>query len=62
MRNNIKKLRIETGLTQEELAGRLDVCQQAVAKWENGISTPRIEKLIELAKLLGCSIDDLFAA
>lgn len=62
MRNNIKKLRTETGLTQEELAERLDVCQQAVAKWENGYATPRIEKLIELAKLLGCSIDDLFAA
>ncbi len=60
MLNPIKTGRERLGLTQEGLAKRLGVSQQAVTKWETGESRPRAEKLPEIARLLGCSVDDLF--
>lgn len=56
---NICTLRKQNGLTQEELAGRLNVSFQAVSKWENGVSLPDVSTLPLLAKSLGCSIDSL---
>ena len=56
---NICNLRKQNGLTQEELAGRLNVSFQAVSKWENGVSMPDVSTLPLLAKSLGCSIDSL---
>ncbi|MDE5859624.1 MAG: helix-turn-helix domain-containing protein, partial [Oscillospiraceae bacterium] len=56
---NICNLRKQNGLTQEELAGRLNVSFQAVSKWENGVSLPDVSTLPLLAKSLGCSIDSL---
>ncbi len=35
---NIKKLRLENGLTQEELAKKLNITFQTISKWETGIS------------------------
>ena len=57
---NLKGKRMEKGLTQEEIAKSLGVSQQAVAKWEMGEAKPQADKLPALAKLLGCTIDDLF--
>lgn len=56
---NILKMRKQLGMTQEELAGRLNVSFQAVSKWENGVSMPDVSTLPLLAKSLGCSIDSL---
>ena len=56
----IRKFRRAKDMTQCELAARLNVTQTAVAMWENGRGTPRADKLPELAKILGCRIDDLF--
>ena len=47
------------GLTQEELADRLDVTRQAVQKWESGASQPGMEKLSALAETLDMSLDAL---
>ena len=58
---NIRKLRIEHGLTQEKLADFLGVSFQAVSKWENGDSMPDITRLPSLAKALGVSIDELLS-
>lgn len=58
--NNIKSLRERLKLSQTELASLINVSQQSVAKWENGISSPRTDKLPEIAKILGCDISDLF--
>ena len=57
---NIRKLRLEKKLTQNEIAKRLGVTCQAVSKWENNVSAPDISLLPEIAALLGVSIDELF--
>ena len=60
--NKIKTLRENVKLTQVELAIALSVKQASVSRWENGDSMPRADKLPELAKIFGCSIDDLYVA
>lgn len=56
---NIYTLRKMNGFTQEGLAGRLGVTYQAVSKWENGVTSPDISLLPELAAVLGTDIDSL---
>lgn len=56
----IKELRKKCGLTQAQLATLLNVKQVTVSYWENGESMPTAKKLPELARILQCSIDDLF--
>ncbi|MBU5677883.1 helix-turn-helix domain-containing protein [Alkaliphilus sp. MSJ-5] len=58
--NNIKALRIQSNLTQEDLALKLNISRSTVSMWETGESLPRSSKLQELAKILNCSIDELF--
>ena len=57
--NNIKMLRQRQNLTQGDVAKELNISQQAIAKWETGAAMPRADKLTELAKVLGCTIDEL---
>ena len=56
---NIYSLRKKEGLTQDELAGLVNVSFQAVSKWENGNSLPDISTLPLLANVLHCNIDAL---
>ena len=56
---NISVLRKQAGITQEDLANRLNVSNQAVSKWEAGKCCPDIEILPELADFFGISIDEL---
>ena len=56
----IKEKREQIGLRQEDVAQALDVDRSTVAKWETGEAMPRSDKLPELAKILGCSIDELY--
>lgn len=55
----IKKARKERGLSQEELAGRLNVVRQTVSKWEKGLSVPDAEMLVRLAEALDTSVENL---
>lgn len=57
--NNLKRLRKEAQFTQFELAEKLALSQQAVAKWETGETMPRADKLPALANLLHCTTDEL---
>lgn len=57
--NMINKLRTESRLTQEQLADICGVSQQSVYKWESGISTPELEKIILIAKYFNISLDTL---
>ncbi len=56
----IGTLRKAAKLTQKEFAERLNTTRSTVAMWETGKSQPRADKLAEIAKLLGCTIDQLF--
>lgn len=50
---------MKSGLKQKELAERLHVSQQAIAKWENGKSEPNISTIKDIAKVFNCSMEDL---
>ena len=56
---NLKQLRKERQLSQEDLAEILDVSRQAVSKWEQGIGYPEAEKLLLLSSKLRVSLDSL---
>ena len=55
--DNLKILRKQKGLTQEEIAEKLGVSRQAVAKWERGDTMPDIESCIKLADIYGITVD-----
>lgn len=55
----IKKARIESGLSQEQLAGKMMVSRQAITKWEADKGIPDVSNLKLLAQLLNVSIDYL---
>lgn len=57
---NIKRLRLEKNLTQEQLATKLGVSAQAVSKWETSETYPDGALLIPLANELEVSLDELF--
>lgn len=56
---NLKTLRKGKGFSQEQLATRLNVVRQTISKWENGISVPDAELLIQLAEALDVTVSDL---
>lgn len=58
-KDNLVQLRKQHRLTQEELAERVGVTRQAVAKWEAGETVPDLEKCRILAGVFGVSLDDL---
>ncbi len=57
--DNIKNLRKAKGLSQDELAAKLNVVRQTVSKWENGLSVPDSEMLIIIAEELDTSVSVL---
>ena len=58
-KDNLIQLRKLKRLTQEDIAEKLDVTRQAVAKWESGETVPDIEKSRQLAEIFEVSLDDL---
>ena len=59
---NLKQIRKEHHLSQEELAALMDVSRQAVSKWEQGIGYPEVEKLLLLSHKFNISLDALMSA
>lgn len=57
---NIKRLRREHDLTQEELAELIGVSAQAVSKWENENGLPDISQIVPLASVFGVTTDEIF--
>lgn len=56
---NIKRFRKAKGISQEEMAVKLNVVRQTVSKWENGLSVPDADVLIQIAELLDVSVSQL---
>lgn len=52
----LKKLRLEHNFTQTELSDELNVPHQTISRWENNLSTPSFEMVINIAKVYGISI------
>ena len=59
LNENIKRIRKSKGLSQEELAIKLNVVRQTVSKWENGLSVPDSSMLIMLAEELDTSVSEI---
>lgn len=57
--NNIKHFRKAKGMSQEEMAVKLNVVRQTVSKWENGLSVPDADVVIRMADLLNVSVSQL---
>ena len=56
---NIKHFRKTKGMSQEEMAVKLNVVRQTVSKWEKGTSEPSTSNLMALCKLYEVSADDI---
>lgn len=56
---NIKKYRMEKGMTQDQLAEKLNVTRQAVSNWETGKTRPNLETLSALGEHFGISVEEL---
>ena len=58
----IRKKRLEAGLTQKELAGRLFVTESSVSKWERNLSYPDVSLVTAICRELGISEHEFFTA
>lgn len=59
LNENIKAIRKSKGLSQEDLAVRLNVVRQTISKWENGLSVPDADMLISLSEVLETPVSTL---
>lgn len=56
---NLKKIRKDNNLSQEQLAEELNVSRQAISKWESSIAYPEMDKIITIGEKFNINIDDL---
>ena len=57
--DNLKRLRKENNLSQEELAEKLNVSRQSVSKWESNSAYPEMDKIIQISNMFNVGIDEL---
>ena len=60
--DNLKTIRKNKGITQEELATKLNVVRQTISKWEKGLSVPDSDLLIRLAEILDVNVSQLLGS
>lgn len=58
--DNLRRLRLEKGYTQEKLAEKLGVAPQSVSRWECGTTLPDVTLLPAIARVYGITVDDLY--
>ena len=59
---NIRKIRERKKISQGSLAALIGVTQAAVSQWESGKTTPTAQNIIDLARILDCTTDDILIA
>lgn len=59
LKDNLKILRKNKGLSQEELSIKLHVVRQTVSKWESGLSVPDAEMLITISEILEIPVSEI---
>lgn len=59
---NLQRLRMQSGLSQKELAEKLHVVRQTVSKWEKGLSVPDADMLLKLAAIFNTTPNELLGA
>lgn len=55
----LRAARTNANLTQNEAAERIGVSRDTISNWENGITSPSVEKFKQIEKVYGVSYDDL---
>ena len=60
LKENIKSLRKSKGLSQEELAIKLNVVRQTISKWEQGLSVPDAEMLIKISEVFDTPVSTFY--
>lgn len=55
----IRELRLKSGITQTELAQKLEIPYQSIGQWERGLRSPKIETLQRIAEALGVEVWEL---
>ena len=60
IKNKLREIRTERGLTQEQLAGMVGVTRQTIISVEKGRFTPSVRLALELAQALDASVNELF--
>lgn len=59
MKKGLREIRLERGISQEDLAELVNVSRQTVSKWENGTVSPSADNLSQLSRALGVPVDAL---
>lgn len=58
-KDNLKRIREDRNLTQDDIAREIGISRQSVSKWENGVAKPDLETISKLCIILNCSLEDL---
>ena len=61
MKNKIEEIRTQKGIKQDELAKILGVSRQTISSLENGRYNPSLKLAMDIAKVFGVSVEELFA-
>lgn len=56
---NLKRIREEKGVSQEDLAKHIHICRESVSKWETGKVSPQVKWLYEIARFLKVNPEEL---
>jgi putative transcriptional regulator len=59
LKDNLKTLRKNKGLSQEELSIKLNVVRQTISKWETGLSVPDAEMLVKISELFETTVSEI---
>lgn len=59
LKENLRRIRKDNNLSQEQLAEKLGVSRQSVSKWENGEAYPEMDKVLQICKMFNLNIDEL---